>query len=490
MRKYDLAVIGTGPAGHHGAIQAAKVGKKVVVIEERDRVGGGAATTGTVPSKSLREAVLHLTGLRKRVFYGTDYMVKQDLTLQDLVSTTDHIIRAQTAVFQNQLRRNGVQLVHGKARFEGPHRIVVDSERGQEALEADVILIAVGSRPAHPPDLSFDGRKILDSDQILALETLPRRIMVVGAGIIGLEYASIFATLGVKIMLVDQRADFLEFMDNQIRNVFKYHLSNQHGAELRLREEVIGFEIRGDVVVAKTKSNKELGSDCVLYSVGRQGNTDYLNLDSVGLSASKRGQLKVNENFQTEVPHIYAAGDVIGFPALAATSREQGRLAMCHAFDMPSERASENLPYAIWTIPEISMFGPTEQELTEQAVPYDVGVARYREIARGQIVGDNDGMLKILFHRETLEVLAVHIIGEGAAELSHIGQTVIELGGKLNYFVDTVFNYPTFAECYKVAALDGVNRVYGVRGIPDVARPPEEQGLERPEMGTVEVATE
>lgn len=475
--KYDLAVIGTGPAGHHGAIQAAKLGKRVIAIEEQDRVGGGATLFGTIPSKSLREAVLHLTGLRKRTFYGTDYMVKQDPTVQDLMATTDQIVRNETAVFISQLRRNSVELLHGRARFEDPHRLVVDTGRGQDVVEAEKILIAVGSHPARPPDMAFDGRKIMDSNQILTMPAIPRRLMVVGAGIIGVEYAGMFAALGARVTLVDQRVTFLEFLDAQIRDCLEYHMQN-HGVELRLGEEVVGFELRGDVVVAKTRSNKELAADCVLYSIGRQGNTEYLNLEAAGLSADKRGRIKVNEHYQTGAPHIYAAGDVIGFPALSATSREQGRRAMRHGFDVPSQAEPLEMPFGIWTIPEISAIGPTERELTEEAVPYEIGIARYREIARGQIVGDTDGTLKILFHRETLKVLAVHIIGEGAAELVHIGQVAVALGGTLDYFIEAVFNFPTLAECYKVAALDGLNRVRSTQGLPEASYPPQEQTSE------------
>ncbi len=468
MEKVDLVVIGTGPAGHHGAIQAAKLGKKVVAIEEHDRAGGAAAITGTIPSKSLREAALHLTGLRQRAFYGINYMVKEYLTVQDLKGRTEQVVRNETAVFQAQLRRNGVKLVHGRGRFVGPNRISVDSKRGQEEFEADVILLAVGSRPTHPPGLPFDGCRVVDSNQILDLPSLPSRLMVVGAGVIGVEYACIFEALGVEVTLVNQRVDILKFADEQIVDVLKYQMQSRN-VNFRLGEEVVGLEVHGNVVVAKTRSNKELISDCVLYSIGRQGNTDDLNLGSAGLTVDNRGRVKVNEYYQTEVPHIYAAGDVIGFPSLASTSREQGRMAMCHAFGVPGKVTPSKLPFGIYTIPEISMIGPTEQELTEKAVPYDVGIARYREIARGQILGDTEGMLKILFHRETLKVLAVHIIGEGATELVHIGQAVEAFGGDLYYFINTVFNYPTLAECYKVAAHDGINRVRGMETPSEVA---------------------
>jgi len=458
MEKYDLAVLGTGPAGHFGAIQAAKLGKKVIAIEQRDRVGGVSATTGTIPSKSLREATLHLTGLRQRSFYGMNYTVKENLTVQDLVASTAQIIRNETSVFESQLKRNGVTLLRGGGRFCGPHRLTVETPKGPVEVEAEVVLIAVGSRPAHPPGLAFDGRKIIDSSQILNLPALPTRLMVVGAGVIGIEYACIFSALGVEVTVVDQQEEFLEFVDRQILDNLRYQMQNRD-VEFKLGEEVISLEMAGHEVVAVTRSNKRLRSDCLLYSVGRQANADGLNLAAAGLSCDDRGRLKANEHYQTDVSHIYAAGDVIGFPALAATSREQGRLAICHAFGAQCDITSTAVPLGIYAIPEISMFGPTEKELTQQGVPFEVGIAHYREIARGQILGDTDGLLKILFHRDTLKILAVHIVGEGATELIHIGQAVHAFGGTLTYFVNAVFNYPTLAECYKVAALDGMNRI-------------------------------
>jgi NAD(P) transhydrogenase len=458
MERVDLAVLGTGPAGHYGAIQAAKLGKKVVAIERLDRVGGVSATTGTLPSKSLREATLHLTGLRQRAFYGMNYTVKDNLTVQDLVASTAQVIRNETSVFEAQLKRNGVRLLRGSGRFAGPHRIAVETSHGPEEIEADVVLIAVGSRPAHPPNLAFDGRKIIDSSQILNLPALPSRLMVVGAGIIGIEYACIFAALGVEVTVVDQCEEILEFVDRQILDNLRYQMQNRD-VEFRLGEEVVGLELAGAEVVAVTRSNKRLRSDCLLYSVGRQTNADSLDLAAAGLTHDERGRIRTDGNYQTTVPHIYAAGDVIGFPALAATSREQGRRAICHAFGVACERSTSGVPLGIYAIPEISMIGPTEKQLTLEGVPFEVGIARYREIARGQILGDTDGMLKLLFHRESLKLLAVHIVGEGATELIHIGQAVHAFGGTLPYFVNAVFNYPTLAECYKVAALDGMNRI-------------------------------
>ncbi len=458
MQRYDLAVIGTGPAGHFGAIQAAKLGKRVIAIEMNESPGGAAAITGTIPSKSLREATLHLTGLRQRTHYGAYYRVKDDVTIDDLTSSTGKIVHHETNVLRDQLRRNGVELARGVGAFVAPNEIVIKDGADTTHIEVEHALIAVGSRPARPPEMDFDGRWICDSNQILDLDRIPRNLIVVGAGVIGVEYACIFATLGSRVTLINQGDTFLEFVDRQMREALAHHMQS-HGVEFRFGEKVTGLERRGQCVVASTASGKEIAGECLLYSVGRQGNTDTLGLEDAGLKPDKRGRLTVNETFQTEAPHIFAAGDVIGFPALAATSREQGRMAVRYMYGEDVCATESPMPYGIYTIPEISMVGPSEQELTEQGVPYEIGVARYREIARGQILGDETGILKILFHRETRAVLATHVIGEGATELVHIGQAAISFGATIDYFTETVFNYPTLAECYKVAALDGLNRL-------------------------------
>lgn len=458
MQKYDLAVIGSGPAGHYGAIQGAKAGKKVVLIEKIDRLGGAAVAFGTVPSKALREATLHLSGVSQRSFYGHTYRVKQEITIDDLTTRTARIVGSETAVFEAQLRRNGIDIAHGVGSFVAPHQIVVESEDGVRLIKADKVLVATGSRPARPPGLDFDGETICDSNQILELKRLPKRLIVVGAGVIGIEYACIFSALGVYVTVINNKASFLEFVDRHVVDVLKFHMQNRN-VDFRLNEEVTNLERRGELVVAKTASNKAIAGDCLLYSIGRQGNTDRLNLEACSLEADNRGRLKVNENFQTVVPHVYAGGDVVGFPALASTSREQGRRAVCHAFDIPMESTRTTMPYGIYSIPEISMVGESEEELTEKKISYEMGVARYREITRGQIMGDTEGLLKLLFDPHTLKLLAVHAIGDGATELVHIGQAVMAFEGTIQYFANAVFNYPTLAECYKVAALDGLNRV-------------------------------
>ncbi|MFN0058717.1 MAG: Si-specific NAD(P)(+) transhydrogenase [Planctomycetota bacterium] len=457
MDRFDFAVLGAGPAGHFGAIQAAKAGHKVVVIEELARLGGHSTSTGTIPSKALREAVLSLGGVRQRALSGENYSTKEPPTFADLAITTDRIIANENAVFGDQLRRNGVTLLRGHGSFVAPHQLVCESTDGVRVLEAEKILIATGSRPARPPGLDFDGRYVLDSSQILRISAVPRRLIVVGAGVIGVEYACIFAALGCIVTLVNDRHDFLDFADRQIVELLKHQMSRLN-IDFRFGEKVTDLQRANHHVVARTASNKSLVGDCVLYCAGRQGNTEQLNLETTGLEADTRGRIKVDDNMQTAVPGLYAAGDVVGFPALAATSREQGRRAACHALGIGCPTSNTLLPYGIYSIPEVSMIGPTEQELTVACTPYEVGRARYREIARGQILGDTDGMLKLLFDPRSLRLLAVHAIGEGATELIHIGQAVHSHGGTLDYFADAVFNYPTLAECYKVAALDGINR--------------------------------
>lgn len=457
MEKFDLAVIGTGPAGHYGAIQAAKAGKSVVAIEASASVGG-AAVFGTIPAKALREATLHLTGIRQHAHYGQEYRVKEKLTIQDLTCSTDQIINTKRNVLEGQLRRNGVRIVRGLGSFVSPEQVVSEGPDGVRVFQADRVLIGVGTSPARPAGLDFDGVRVIDSSQILQMERLPKRLTIVGAGVIGIEYACMFSALGTRVTLVNQSDCFLEFVDRQILDVLRYHMQSRN-IDFRLGEKVIDIDVQPKGVLVRTESNKSIAGDCVLYSIGRQGNTEGLNLEAAGLEADNRGRVKVNEHYQSAVPHIYAAGDVIGFPALAATSREQGRRAVCHAFDIECPGSAADLPYGIYAIPEISMIGPTEQELTEKGIPYEVGLAWYREIARGHLMGDLQGMLKILFDPDTKKLHSVHVIGDGATELVHLGQAIKTLDGTLDYFVDNVFNYPTLAECYKVAALDGLNRL-------------------------------
>jgi NAD(P) transhydrogenase len=461
---YDLFVIGSGPAGQRAAIQAAKLHKRVAIAERKTVVGGVCINTGTIPSKTLREAVLHLSGYRLREVYGASYSVKADITMGDLLFRTDHVIRHELDVTRHQLQRNGVELIAADAVIVEPHRLRLDSasDGSQRIVSARNIIIACGTRPSREDIVSFDDRRILTSDDILRLSEIPKTLVVVGAGVIGCEYASIFAALGVRVTLIDKRRHLLGFVDREIVEALIYHL-RQNRLTLRLGEEVTAVEPieteLGERVRIRMASGKELTAEKALYSIGRVGATDSLGLESVNLQPDERGRLKVDGGYQTEVASIYAVGDVIGFPSLASISMEQGRLAACHAFGVPATSVPELFPYGIYTIPEISMVGRTEEELTEAGVPYEVGKAQYREIARGQITGDTTGLLKLLFRLDTRELLGVHIIGEGASELIHIGQAVMAFGGGVDYFINTVFNYPTLAECYKTAAFDAANRM-------------------------------
>ena len=458
--EYDLVVIGSGPAGQKGAICAAKMRKKVAIIDRKKSVGGVCVHTGTIPSKTLREAVLYLSGFRQRTFYGRGYALKDRIAMSDLIFRAESVMAREVEVIKSQLRRNYVTILEGDARFLDPNTLEVKSEEGSQLVRGQHVLIACGTRPAHSADIPMDGHRIFDSDQVHCLEEIPRDLIVVGAGIIGLEYASMFAALGVKVTLLDQRPILLDFVDREIVESLCFQL-RQLGTVFRLGEKVVsvGFDQEKDRVFAKLASGKNVHGQGLLYTIGRQANGDLLNLESAGLSSEGRGKLAVNEHFQTAVPHIYAAGDVIGFPALASTSMEQGRLASCHMFGKPGKMPPNLIPYGIYTIPEISMVGQTEEQLTKENINYEVGLARYAELAKGQMLGDDQGLLKLVFDPDSLKLLGVHAIGDRAAEIIHIGQVVLTLGASIEYFRDAVFNYPTLAEAYKVAALDGLNKL-------------------------------
>ena len=469
---YDLVVIGSGPAGQKAALNAAKLGKRVAVVEREHNVGGVCIHTGTIPSKAIREAVLHLTGLRERSVYGDGYAVKQRITMQDLLYRCRHVVRTEVDVIRSQMARNSVSMFFGDALFVDPHTVRVARDDEATELKAQHVLIAVGTEPARPASVPFVPGRVIDSNELLDLAELPRSIVIVGGGVIGTEYACMLAAVGVRVTLVESRPRLLEFVDDEIAESLQFRMRDM-GVRLRLGESVAKIELAsdGNAVEATLESNKTLRAETLLYTIGRQGATERLNLDAAGLAADARGRLKVNECYQTDVAHIYAAGDVIGFPALAATSMEQGRLASGHMFHQLSEAASPLFPYGIYTIPEISMVGQSEQALTAAGTRYEVGIARYRETARGLLIADPNGLLKLLFQPESRRLLGVHVIGTGATELIHIGQTVMAAGLPLDYFVESVFNYPTLAECYKVAALDGINRTKPVR----VADPEPEQ---------------
>lgn len=457
---YDLVVVGSGPAGQKAAICAAKLRKKVAIIERKRSIGGVCVNTGTIPSKTLREAILYLSGLRQRSFYGRGYAVKDNICMQDLVFRADAVMAREIEVIKSQLRRNRVSVFEGNARFVDANTIEVASDSGFALINGDNFVIACGTRPAHDAQIPIDGKRIFDSDQVHELQDLPRELIVVGAGIIGLEYASMFAALGVKVTLLDQRPTLLDFADREIVESLCFQL-RQLGTVFRLGEKVVqvGFDEDRDRVFAKLESGKKIQGAALLYAVGRQANSDQLNLEAIGITPDDRGKLIVNEHYQTSLPHVYAAGDVIGFPALASTSMEQGRLASCHIFGVPGSIPPNLIPYGIYTIPEISMVGPTEEALTREKIPYEVGIARYAELAKGQMLGDDQGFLKLIFDPTTLKLISVHIIGDRAAEIVHIGQAILTMGGTIEYFRDTVFNYPTLAEAFKVAALDGLNKL-------------------------------
>ncbi len=459
--QYDLAVIGSGPAGQKAAVAAAKLGKRAVVVDGQSMLGGVCLHTGTIPSKTLREAVLHLSGLRQRAFYGEDYRVKQHIRIEDLRVRVDEVIRRQHEVVQDQLRRNGIDMVDGFAAFRDPHTLAVTSPEGEITLSAEHVLIACGTRPARREDLPFDNPDVRDADQILqsVAGELARSTIVVGAGVIGLEYVSMMAALEIEVTVIEARDAMLGFVDEDVVKVLVDHLKSL-GVKFLLGETVASVDaIDGGGVTARLSSGRNVEAQRLLYAVGRQPNTDRLNLDAIGLPVDSRGRVEVDQDYRTSIPHIYAAGDVIGFPALAATSMEQGRIAACRMFGEPCEHHRELLPYGIYTIPEISTVGRSEQELRKAGEPYVVGVATYDELARAQIMGDRAGLLKLLIHRDTQQILGVAIVGEGASELVHIGLAAMAAGARVTAIRDMVFNYPTLAEAYKVAAMDGINRL-------------------------------
>jgi NAD(P) transhydrogenase len=460
---YDLLVLGSGPGGQKAAIAGAKLGRRVGIVERRHMVGGVCINTGTIPSKTLREAVLYVTGLSQREFYGQSYRLKDEITVGDLTARTQHVIGREIDVIRSQLARNHVQMIIGTARFTEPNAVVVTADDGTERrLTAEKFVVAVGTRPARPSSVDFDGRTVVDSDQILNMDHVPPTMVVVGAGVIGIEYASMFAALGAKVTVVERRDRMLEFCDLEIIEALKYQLRDL-AVTFRFRESVARVERHDGGTLTILESGKRIPADTVMYSAGRQGVTEELELDKAGLEADSRGRIKVDDDFRTSAPHVYAVGDVIGFPALAATSMEQGRRAAYHACDEPVPTPMADCqPIGIYTIPEISYVGKTEDELTEDSVPFEVGVSRYRELARGAILGDSYGMLKLLVHSDSRRLMGVHVFGTGATELVHIGQTVMGLGGTVDYLVDAVFNYPTLAESYKVAALDAMNKMRAV----------------------------
>jgi len=459
----ELLVVGSGPAGQKAAIQAAKLRKRVALVERRREVGGASVNTGTIPSKTIREAILYLTGLNQRAIYGQGYRLRDEISVEDLAQRTRQVVERERSVVRDQLLRNHVQLVTGAARFADPHTMLVsDAEGSGRTITADTIVLAVGSAPAHPPEIEFNGRTILDSDDIvLRMERIPSTLLVVGAGVIGIEFASMFAALGTKVTVVDERTELLDFCDHEVTEALRYHLRDL-GVTFRFGERVTAVVEDELGTLTSLASGKQIPADAVFYSAGRQGAVAELALEAAGLEADRRGRIAVDEHYRTAVESIYAVGDVIGFPSLASTSAEQGRIAAANAFGIEVKTMPELLPFGIYSIPEISYVGKNEHELTEASIPYEVGIAHYRELARGHILGESHGVVKLLVSSEERTLLGVHAFGTGATEVVHIGQAVMGLGGTIDYLVSTVFNYPTLAEAYKVAALDAVNKLRAV----------------------------
>ncbi len=470
MQQVDLMVIGSGPAGQRAAIQAVKLGKSVVIAEKQQILGGVCTNTGTIPSKTLREAIIHFTGLRHRAVYGRSFQIKRDISFADLNQRVSRVVAHENEVARSRLLRTGVEVVYGTASFDSANVVAVETLNGRRLIEAKKILISVGTVPYRADRVPFNNSTIIDTDTIFSpdfsLDQIPKSMLIIGAGVIGTEYACMFSAMGVDVRLLDRRTELFRFVDREICEALTFHMRDER-VTLYLGKDFasITTDTNGRVITT-LENGREIKTDLLMFASGRAGATEALNLEAAGLAANQRGLIDVNEHLQTAVPHIYAAGDIIGFPALASTSMEQGRLAACHAFDVPFFSDTELLPYGIFTIPEISMVGKTEHELSDEGIPYEVGIARYREVAKGQIMGDETGMLKLVFHQKTGRLLGVHILGDGASELLHIGQAVMAFSGSISYFVDTVFNYPTLAEAYKIAALNGLKRL-GAQGHND-----------------------
>ena len=460
MHDYDLIIIGSGPSGRAAAIQAGKLSRKVLVVERKERPGGVSVHTGTIPSKTLRETVLNLSGWRERSFYGRSYRVKDDIAARDLKARLDMTLDWEVDNLEHQFNRNHVETLCGFASFTGPNEIEVAIESGEvKRLTADKFIIATGTKTFRPDYVPFNGRTILDSDEFLELAQIPRSLVVIGAGVIGVEYATMFSALDVRVTLIEPRDSFLDFIDKRLIEDFTHQI-RENGVDLRLGSEVTKIEDAGEHVEVSLANGRHVRAGMLLFAAGRMGATERLNLGAVGLETDHRGRIGVDrKSYQTQVPNIYATGDVIGRPALASTSLQQGRVAACHALETPTLPESPWFPYGIYSVPEISTCGMSEEEMAERGIAYEVGIARFRETSRGHIMGIEHGMLKMLFSLKTRRVLGVQIVGEGATELIHIAQAVLNLKGTVDYFVQNTFNYPTLAEAYRIAGLDAFNRM-------------------------------
>lgn len=464
---YDMVIIGSGPGGQKAAIQAGKLGKRILVVDSRNKLGGICLHDGTIPSKSFREAIMHLSGYRERNHYGRAYRVKDQISMGDLTDRTNSIVNTIEQTIRSQLTRNNIEIVAGYGSLVGPNQVKIRTGNKEQIVTTEFVVIATGTRPYHPKAFEFDGKIILDSDTILKMQKMPRTMSIVGGGVIGCEYGTMFATLGVKVTIVEARSAVLGFVDKELVDTLVYKLRDQK-ALIITDDKVVRCSISPDGrAVTYLESGKRIVTDVLLVSAGRQGNVEELGLKQVGIEVSDRGIIAVNNEYQTTLPNVYAVGDVIGAPALAATAIEQGRAAACHAFGINEYSPKLPIPYGIYTLPEIAMVGKTEEELSKAKVPYEVGIARFNEVERGKIVGEDSGVLKILFDRGTLQLLGVHIIGDHAAELVHVGQTVMAFEGGIDTLCHMVFNYPTLSQAYKTAALDGLNKIISTAGLPD-----------------------
>jgi NAD(P) transhydrogenase len=462
VETFDLIVIGSGPAGEKGAAQAAYFGKRVALIERRAELGGAGVNTGTVPSKTLRESALYFSGLRQRGLYGIDYSLREGLTVQDFMHRKEAVVSAERAKIAANLDAHKIELIPGAGRFEDANTVcVIDQFGAPRYMHGNVILIAVGSKPYRPPEIPFDDKSMFDSDSILVMDRIPKSMVVVGGGVIGCEYASIFTALGVAVTLVDGRDRLLSFLDAEISEILRSRLASL-GLTFLFKERPKATVRTAIGIHITLSSGKIVEAETALFAAGRRGAVEGLGLERAGLGINQRYNIDVNDHYQTAVPHIYAAGDVIGFPALASTSMEQGRVAICHAFGFPyKQRLASQLPMGIYTIPEISAVGETEESCREKKIDYEVGRAKYANNARGQIIGDMSGILKLIFRRDNKQLLGVQILGESATELIHLGMAVLEAGGNIDTFIELVFNFPTLSEMYKYAAYDGLGNLAG-----------------------------
>jgi len=461
VQQYDLVVIGSGPAGEKGAAQAAYFGKKVAVVEYGPQLGGACINTGTLPSKILRESALYFSGLKQRGLYGVDYSLNEGLTVQNFMHRKNVLVEVEREKVRQNLAAHKTDLIRGSASFEDAHTVAVKTPKEVLHLRGEAILIATGSYPHRAPEIPFDDKAVFDSDSILTIASIPRSITIVGGGVIGCEYASIFTALGAEVSLVDGRDRVLPFLDAELSARLRERLAGL-GVKFHLGERMGPIERTSQGVRIQLPSGKVIETQAALFAAGRRGAVDGLNLEKAGLGVNKRGYIEVNESYQTAVPSIYAAGDVIGFPALASTSMEQARIAICHAFGFRyKQRLASMLPMGIYTIPEISAAGETEESCKEKKLDFEVGRALYANNARGLITGDSAGLLKLIFRRDDRQLLGVHIIGENATELIHLGMMVLESGGSIDLFIDFVFNYPTLSEMYKYAAYDGLGNLSG-----------------------------